>query len=87
MEHRADRITTDGYAAKLECGEVRVHLSQSVIDELAYSWVRLHRSAARAHLEFMILNMRRSGDADGAINYSRVLDAIRAKRRDQLGKG
>ncbi len=52
-------------------------LSQSVINELAVAWMRLHRTAAQPHLEFMIRKMQHS-DCDGAADYRRVLDAVRA---------
>ena len=51
-------------------------LSKSTIDELAVAWMRLHRTAAQPHLEFMIKKMQQS-DCDGA-DYRRVLDAVRA---------
>lgn len=52
-------------------------LSQSAIDELAVAWMRLHRTAAQPHLEFMIKKMQQS-DCDGVADYRRVLDAVRA---------
>ena len=62
-----------------------MNLSQSVIDDLAVTWIRLHRSAAAPHLEHMIQQMRRSGDRDGVANYARLLKAVLAIQR--IGPG
>ena len=56
-------------------------LPQSVIDELARACIVLQRSAAQPHLALMIEQMQRSGDADGAADYARVLDAVLARQR------
>jgi len=50
--------------------------SATVVSDLARVWTRLHRSAARGHLEAMIQQMQKSGDTDGVANYSRVLAAV-----------
>lgn len=59
-------------------------LTQSVINELAVAWMRLHRTAAQPHLEFMIKKMQQS-DCDGAADYRRVLDAVRARQSAKGG--
>lgn len=56
-----------------------MHISQSVIQDLACAWIEFHGSAAAPHLELMIIQMRRAGDGDGVTNYARVLKAVRAK--------
>lgn len=58
-----------------------MNLSQPVIDDLAAAWIRLHRSAAPPHLQYVIEQMRRSGDTDGATNYARLLTAVLAIQR------
>lgn len=57
-----------------------MHLSETVIDDLARAWVELHRSAAQAQIELLIAQMRRSGDLAGAAETGRVLEAVRAKQ-------
>jgi hypothetical protein len=58
-----------------------MNLSQSVIDDLAVTWIGLHRSAAPPHLEHMIEEMRQTGDVDGVANYARLLKAVLAIQR------
>lgn len=54
--------------------------SETVVNDLARVWTRLHRTAARGHLESMIQQLQRCGDIDGVANYSRVLAAVIAYR-------
>ena len=58
-----------------------MNLSQSVIDDLAVTWIGLHRSAAPPHQERMIEQMRQTGDVDGVANYARLLTAVLAIQR------
>ena len=48
----------------------------AVISDLARTWTKLHRSAARGHLELLIRQLELAGDIDGVANYARVLEAV-----------
>jgi hypothetical protein len=80
-----ERECYQGWKAKTvtEAGleEADMRFSDAVVGELAAVWARLHRSAARHHLEFLIRQMEGSGDPDGAANYSRVLAAVMARAK------
>ena len=59
--------------------------SDTVVRELAKVWTRLHGTAARTHIEYLIGQAELSGDTDGAANHRRVLALVivfEERRRD-----
>jgi hypothetical protein len=58
-----------------------MHLSETMVDDLARAWLELHRSAAPAQIELLITQMRRSGDLAGAAETGRILEVVRAKQK------
>ena len=53
-----------------------MRFSDSVIDDLARVWARLHRAAAVSQLQHLIRQMRIAGDLDGVANYGRILKVV-----------
>lgn len=58
-----------------------MNVSAAVIEELADTWLLLHRSAAEVHLRSMISEMEQSGDTSGASAYRLILSAVDALRK------
>jgi hypothetical protein len=61
--------------------------SETVVRDLARVWTRLHRSAARTHLECLIRESEHLGDRETIVNYQRVLAQVIAYEEEHLADG